>query len=258
MKTMTKNLNFSIDLSQLLDESGVKKPVLHFTNDAYLKMKSLVNGCKDEIAWHGTVTKCANHYLVDDILVYPQTVTGTTVNTDQTEYSMWLMQQPDEIFPRIRLQGHSHVNMQTSPSGVDTAWYEAILEQIKDNDFYIFLILNKSGDLNVWIHDLAQNIIFEKADITIGVRLSDNSLLNVWSAETMETNLKKPEVKIYSAINAQTTVVEAQARWDALRAGNPYYDNKTAMTSNDLPGYEHFNKKTDKDSKKNKNKRRYY
>ena len=40
--------------------------------------------------------------------------------------------------------GHSHVNMGTSPSSVDLNHQEEILRMLGDNDFYIFMIWNKS------------------------------------------------------------------------------------------------------------------
>jgi len=147
-----------------------RKAKLYFAEVAYLKMLTLVREFDKEVAWHGIAHRKddeADAYVISDILVYPQEVTGSTVNTDQEEYQMWLMNQEDDVFNNIRMQGHSHVNMGTSPSTVDTSLYERILEQLDDDMFYIFLIWNKRNEKTIKIYDLAENVLFETADVTV-------------------------------------------------------------------------------------------
>lgn len=148
-----------------------RKALLNFTETAWIKMKALVSEFDKEIAWHGIATrdKVADSYTISDILVYPQEVTGATVTTDQQEYQSWLMNFDDDIFNNIRMQGHSHVNMGVTPSGVDCSLYDRILDQLDDDMFYIFMIWNKSGDKTIKIYDFKSNVLFETEDITIKV-----------------------------------------------------------------------------------------
>lgn len=150
-----------------------RKATLQFTEIAWLKMQTLVREFDKEVAWHGIAKRGdeegKDSYIISDILVYPQEVTGATVNTDQEKYQTWLMNHEDEVFNNIRMQGHSHVNMGTSPSGVDTSLYDRILEQLEDDMFYIFLIWNKRGDKTIKIYDLAKNVLFETSDVTVEV-----------------------------------------------------------------------------------------
>lgn len=145
-----------------------------FTPSAWVKMLLLLGNFDKEVAWHGVATRFGDEendeYMISDILVYPQEVTGATVNTDQEEYQMWLMQQPDEVFNNIRMQGHSHVNMGTSPSSVDIEHQNRILEQLDDDMFYIFMIYNKRLEFFVKIFDLKKNTVFEKDEITVTIR----------------------------------------------------------------------------------------
>lgn len=139
-------------------------------------MLTLVREFDKEVAWHGIAHRCEDEedaYIISDILVYPQEVTGATVNTDQEKYQMWLMNHDDDVFNNIRMQGHSHVNMSTSPSTVDTSLYDRILEQLDDDMFYIFLIWNKRNEKTIKIYDLAKNVLFETADVTVSVREDD-------------------------------------------------------------------------------------
>ena len=153
-----------------------RKATLYFTELAYLKMLTLVREFDKEVAWHGIAKRCEDEedaYIISDILVYPQEVTGATVNTDQEKYQMWLMNNDDEVFNNIRMQGHSHVNMGTTPSSVDTNLYDQILAQLEDDMFYIFLIWNKRNEKTIKIYDLAKNVLFETADVTVKVREDD-------------------------------------------------------------------------------------
>lgn len=153
--------------------SIARKATLFFTEMAYLKMLTLVREFDKEVAWHGIAKRgedeSKDEYIISDILVYPQEVTGATVNTDQEKYQTWLMSHDDDVFNNIRMQGHSHVNMGTSPSTVDTTLYEQILDQLEDDMFYIFLIWNKKNERTIKIYDLSKNVLFETADITVDV-----------------------------------------------------------------------------------------
>lgn len=148
-----------------------EKATLYFTETAWIKMATLVSEFDKEVAWHGVAKrgddKSKNEYIVSDIMVYPQEVTGSTVNTDQTKYQNWLYSFDDNTFNNIRFQGHSHVNMGTTPSAVDLTHQNSILEQLNDDMFYIFIIINKKHDKTIKIYDLAKNMLFETKDVTI-------------------------------------------------------------------------------------------
>lgn len=148
-----------------------EKATLYFTETAWIKMATLVSEFDKEVAWHGVAKrgddKSKNEYIVSDIMVYPQEVTGSTVNTDQTKYQNWLYSFDDDTFNNIRFQGHSHVNMGTTPSAVDLTHQNSILEQLNDDMFYIFIIINKKHDKTIKIYDLAKNMLFETKDVTI-------------------------------------------------------------------------------------------
>lgn len=177
-----------------------RKANLYFTEIAYLKMLTLVREFDKEVAWHGIAKRCEDEedaYIISDILVYPQEVTGATVNTDQEKYQMWLMNHDDEVFNNIRMQGHSHVNMSTTPSPVDTSLYERILEQLDDDMFYIFLIWNKRNEKTIKIYDLAKNVLFETLDITVSIR-SENIGIERFLKEAKEMVQNKKTTPITS------------------------------------------------------------
>lgn len=168
-----KNLKMSDGKISITKTFGTidRKATLYFSEIAYLKMKMLVNESSKEIGWHGIAKRGddpdKDEYYITDIMVYPQEVTAATVTTDQEKYSEWLMTQED--FDNIRMQGHSHVNMSTSPSSVDDVLYEGILDQLEDDMFYIFMIWNKRDERTIKIYDMAKNVLFETADVNVMV-----------------------------------------------------------------------------------------
>jgi len=158
-----------------------RKATLLFSEKAWIKMHRLVSHFDKEVAWHGTARRGEDgkdEYIIDDIFVYPQEVTGATVNTDQKEYQEWLYGLEDNVFNNLRMQGHSHVNMGTTPSGVDITHQEKIIEQLDDSMFYIFLIWNKKDERTIKIYDFAKNVLFETADVNIVVLEEDIGIIS--------------------------------------------------------------------------------
>lgn len=180
-----------------------RKASLCFSEKAWYKMHELVSHFDKEVAWHGTARRGddaeKDEYYIDDIFVYPQEVTGATVNTDQEKYQSWLYSLDDDTFSNLRMQGHSHVNMGTTPSGVDLTHQEKILEQLENDMFYIFLIWNKKDDRTIKIYDFAKNILFETSDIEVLVDEQDIGIITfIENADSMVSS------KVYSYSSAKT------------------------------------------------------
>lgn len=154
-----------------------EKAILYFTETAWMKMQYLIAVFGSECAWHGVVERHGedkSEFVVKDILVYPQQVTGATVTTDQKEYEDWMNDLDDETFNALKFHGHSHVNMGVTPSSVDNEHQRGIVSQLNDSQFYIFGIFNKSGSRWLKIFDMKRNIAFEKDDIEVKI-LMDGS-----------------------------------------------------------------------------------
>lgn len=151
-------------------ESEDDKAYITFTPVAFAKMVMLIQAYSSEVAWHGVVDydpEVSNVFNIVDILVYPQLVDGSNANTDQAEYTNWLYGLEDDVFCRVRMQGHSHVNFGTTPSAVDTTHQESILSQLDDDMFYIFMIWNKKFEHTIKIFDLKNNTLYEDKDIEV-------------------------------------------------------------------------------------------
>lgn len=196
-KSYIKSTRFTgatVNFSKTVKPSGPKAKVF-MTPIAYQKMISLVNHCAGEVGWHGIVNRIGeNAYQIEDIMVYPQVVTGTTVTPDQIKYQEWLYTYADdkwdftrdEDFNRIRFQGHSHVNMGVTPSGTDNTLYRSILDGLSENDFYIFLITNKKKEVNFMIYDLAANLKYDNSDVVFFVGEDHSDVVDTFIKEADE------------------------------------------------------------------------
>ena len=166
-KFTESNVNFNAEMPKPTAE----RPTVFINPTAYLKMMLYVRDTSTEIAWHGVVEKNKekNMYYIKDVFLYPQKLAAATVQTDQEKYNKWLEELDDDTYNALRFQGHSHVNFGVTPSGTDMNYYEDILNVLPKNDYYIFMILNKAGDMTLLIYDLEKNTIFETADIDVKI-----------------------------------------------------------------------------------------
>lgn len=152
-------------------KDDTKKVTLKFSKEAYIKMTQLVARTSTEIGWNGSVERVSDtEFYVKDIYVYPQTVSGATVTCDELETAKWYTTLPEEVFKSLRFQGHSHVNMGVTPSSTDETMYKNYLDLLnQEEDYYIFMILNKSGANYIRIIDFKTNNVYYKEDVTLAI-----------------------------------------------------------------------------------------
>ncbi len=178
-------------------QKGFHKAEIHFSETAWYKILYLVAECSDEVAWDGFVKRRDGEFGVFDVLdiiVYPQKVTGATVTTDDEEYINWLNSLNDEEFATRRFNGHSHVNMGVTPSGVDMTYRDQSLKNVKD--FFIFAIFNKKTEVNIEIYDVENNIYYKNEDI---VYFTPEPDYTEWAKEQLKEHVTK---KYYGAYGA--------------------------------------------------------
>jgi len=201
-----------------------KRAIVYFTPEAWAKMVMLIKEFDKEVAWHGVAHRgedeSKDEYIISDIMVYPQEVTGASVEMDTEKYAVWLMDNiEDERFNNIHMQAHSHVNMPTSPSSVDLNHQEEILNMLGDDDFYIFMIWNKSFTSTNKVYDLKKNILFEDKDITIKI---------VGGVEDLDVFIKRAKEMVKTKTYSSPSY--GSGYYDSYRrpAGTPY--NPVAST----------------------------
>lgn len=176
-----------------------RRVTVAFTPIAWIKMYSLVDAFDKEVQWHGLVTRMdENTFLIEDILIFPHVATSTTVVSEQEEYEQWLDELPDDKFNACRFHGHSHVRMAVTPSVVDMTYRKNIFENFSRNpmdgedQFYIFIIVNKDRKFNGQVYDITGNALYETDEIDIEV-LDNGDYLSDFVKEA-RTIVKNPPV----------------------------------------------------------------
>ena len=125
--------------------------------------------------------------------MYPQHVSGATVESHDEDYPQWLMTLKDDEINNLRLQGHSHVNMGVTPSGVDEVYYETLLSQVKD--YYIIMVINKNYSMTLRLYDIENNLMFE--DIPLYKIVEKNAAKDWYKQQAAEYIKEKKPVVVY-------------------------------------------------------------
>lgn len=183
-------IDLKLDASKILEETipDVEDPTIYITPTAYIKMRTLVEETDVEIAWHGVVHRQDRNFVITDILVYPQKITSVTVESDDDLYPNWCMELPDDVLNNMRFQGHSHVNMGVTPSGVDEEYYTRLLTQV--HDYYIIMVTNKHEAMTLRLYDVENNILY--SDLDLNIYLPDVHKDNLDWYEEQKEMLQKP------------------------------------------------------------------
>ena len=172
-----------------------RQATILFTPDAYAKLVSLVMIFDKEVGWYCTCRRDGeledDLYIIDDVLVFPQTTTSTTVDSDDNARVEWFDSLPIDVLTNITCDCHSHVNMGVTPSGTDDKDMQSVLDNLPEDGFRIFMIWNKKLEYSVKIFDLAKNVMFETKDVTVDV-------LGMKMMEFLERSKSMVKAKTYS------------------------------------------------------------
>lgn len=227
---MYRSVTFKFDPAKAVQPEV--RPVINFNALAYVKMRTLVQSCSTECAWHGVVeaNEERTRFDITDILVYPQDVTGVTVKTDEIPYTKWKNELSDDVYNNLRMQGHSHVSMSATPSSVDTTMYDNMLSVLGPNSYYIFMITNKQGNIWVEIHDIKNNVIYDTDDIDITVSTLD---MDEWYQEQC-SKIKKPSA-LYKGYNGVNWTPRKDVVYGGQTSMAEYYDDDSPIGFNDSP-----------------------
>lgn len=260
-KLDAQHTNGDISIYENLDTipEGTARPRLYITPVAYCKIMMYIRDTSTEIAWHGTVSRNAedNSYCIKDVFLYPQELSAATVVSDDEKYPTWLETLDDETYNTMRFQGHSHVNFSANPSVTDLDFYRTILGMLPENDYYIFMIMNKSGDMTLIIYDLQQNKVYNKADIDLiigedGAQVGINHIITnqkelycktpayTWSKKKTKSGPLAKQLEINSLENEEE---EEEALlnysphvWEDFDKDNPYAPYQKTINSAKIKG----------------------
>lgn len=164
-----EELDLKVKFEKELTAKPDEKINILFTPLAYLKSAALVKEFKGEVGWQGLMKQLDNRsYLVYDIIVYPQSVSGART-LDPTKTNDWY-EKYEDVIEDMRFQAHSHVEMSTTPSTTDVANQRNVVRNTISGGYVLFQIWNKKGDINSFFYDIDNNTLYERDDINIEIQ----------------------------------------------------------------------------------------
>ena len=157
----------SVECSVLYEQ---ETPRIFATPVALYKMRYYIDNTDKEIGWLGYVTKLSDtQYLIEDVFLLKQKVHSATTEIDAealAKLATDLIKQGEKgmaLYNKIRMWGHSHVNMSTGASGQD----DNQMNEFATSDFYIRLIGNKRGEWNVCLYDYVDNLLWSGLELEL-------------------------------------------------------------------------------------------
>lgn len=138
------------------------------SNQAYAKMNAYVELCDKEISWLGTSTMVDDTFFIHDVFLFKQKVSAVSTEIDNDSLADFLSTVDIETADNIRVWGHSHVNMDVTPSGQD----DSQMDYFNGKDYFIRIIINKQRKVNIDVYYYASNIML----LGIDWKLEDNDI----------------------------------------------------------------------------------
>lgn len=212
-----------------------KQPMIYIDNNAMNKMEQYIKQVNNEVGWLGTVVKSGLNFLIKDVYLFKQEVHGATteITTDGlNDFAMELMSTEDgmEVWNDMKMWGHSHVNMSTSPSSQDDKQME--LFESGGNDFFIRLIANKQGSKKFDLYDYVTGIIYEDVAYQLHLQGSELAYVNELEKKIQELrskiefakSMKEEDVQIITDEIKEKVKTKTYANYN-VKGNNSYYDN---------------------------------
>ena len=225
------------------------EPKVFIEIKALNKMNEYIRQSNDEIGWLGTATKKNNNYTIHDVFLFEQEVHSTTTEITVeglNNFSMEILKERDgiNIWNNMKLWGHSHVNISTSPSGQDDKQMEIFTQNA--NDFFIRIIGNKKGSMKIDIWDYDKGIIYENLeyDINFGheqisIDMLKKEIRNLQNIIEEKTKIKKEDVdfiskEIKTKVKKKTNTFTNN--WSQSWSGNSWKNN----SKNTYDSYDYY------------------
>lgn len=199
-----------------------KVPHILITPLAMAKMEAYVSQCDKEISWLGFVEKTGDTtYTIEDVCLVEQDVTAATANLCEKALSAFgtkLVQEGRiDLFNKVRMWGHSHVNMGVFASGTDADTFADFYENC---EYFIRLICNKKGEVSIDVMDCDANLQYNNVKWEIVASPMMAQIQALIALYEKENAVLEAEVK---------TFVEAEIKL-AIKQPAPYsWQNRTTI-----------------------------
>jgi hypothetical protein len=180
---------------QLLGEM----PSILISKEAYDTMFYIVSESPEEVSWLGTVRRDGMTFLIEEVFLFDQEVSGTHTRMDPESVGAFFAQlasQPGgvEKANAIRFWGHSHVNMGVTPSGSygrgDYGDLSCMYRFGESAEYFIMGIANKQGNFRfeIFFYDTGVRVV----DVEWSLYEPEQGELRAKIAKELEQKVRRP------------------------------------------------------------------
>jgi hypothetical protein len=215
---------------KIINLEGYNYPQIYMKYDVMMKIKKLVEEVGIEVGWICMVEKVDNAHIIYDVHVPKQKAHGATCEIDPSalldiahEISL---SAPMEL-NNMRYWGHSHVNMDPSPSAQDE---KQALEFFDGADYIIRHIINKKGEQTLALFDFQNKLKYDGLELEI---LYDDDMQKlVDKLNDLEKEKEEIAIKYVEEVKANISKIETKynSKTNWADAYNSYYTNDYEMT----------------------------
>ena len=167
----------NITIKTNFNQVAADKIVIRYTQEAFLRMRMLVDYFDTEVGWYGLCKRLDEKtFRVYGVKLCKQYVTGSKVDTEDEDTLEFFNSLTDDEAEHMHFQAHSHVRMGTTASGTDLQNQADVVHNIGKTGYYIFQIWNKNDDINTYLYDLDNNVFYDRKDIVIEIEDSAGTI----------------------------------------------------------------------------------
>lgn len=151
----------------LIEHKLPDTPTVYFTPVAWNKVLRIVAKSSGEVGWLGLVEQIDEDYMITDVFVPVQEVTGVTTDIEAAAHAALVFQldQAGYDVNQLLYWGHSHVNMSVSPSVTDEEQLAEYIEHMETATFFLRGIHNKRGEVKMDVFDVGNNVLHQRVDV---------------------------------------------------------------------------------------------
>ena len=211
-------------------------PKLIYTTKAYrtlLAMMATTHAKTKEFMFLGFVEQSGKDYIVEDFFLVPQHMCSGAYCETSDRYDTWINEAvPLDKRRLIRLHGHSHVNMPTSPSGTDDNQIKELCVNV--SNYFIQLIINHNMNNTVNIWDKTNNLIYSNIEQYIKINNSLIKVTNKTSPVFPKFNITDGAYRIKNGMLLLPLEGNNYAAYDFENHSFMLYDHELIITSKSI------------------------
>lgn len=180
---------------------------IFIVSEALETMRQYVKLCPYEIGWFGTVLVEKDIMVIDKVFLFEQEVSSTETDINSEAIAKFVedlfenenIDNPADIVNRMRVWGHSHVDMGTTPSGQDNKTMEEMGENVKDTNlpFMVRIIATKNSELkiDIWYYDIGIRINNVNWEVYYPVKIDTDAITEEISKKVKMIKYTPPTAK---------------------------------------------------------------